>query len=134
MEYGVILLLLKKRLKPSYSINFGLKRMFHNGEATIQSQPHPTHQQQVRRRRTPGSPTGNAETSLALGDFEEHKPLVKIQESDSQVKQNYFRKEIFVWSVSIKQFKAKILKHFCYFRENLLQRSSWHHRNREERG
>ncbi len=75
MEYGVILLLLKKRLKPNYSISFGLKRMFHNGEASAQPQPIPA-QQQVKRRRPPGSLTGSGATSNALGEIEEQKPLV----------------------------------------------------------
>ena len=33
LEYAVILLLLKKRRKPQYSINAGLKKMFNNGDA-----------------------------------------------------------------------------------------------------
>jgi hypothetical protein len=32
MEYAVILLLLKKRRKPKYTIDMGLKRMFKNGD------------------------------------------------------------------------------------------------------
>ena len=34
MEYAAILLLLKKRRKPKYSIDAGLKKMFNNGDAT----------------------------------------------------------------------------------------------------
>jgi len=34
MEYAAILLLLKKRRKPKYSIDVGLKKMFNNGDAT----------------------------------------------------------------------------------------------------
>jgi len=75
MEYGVILLLLKKRLKPRYTISLGLRRMFHNGEAPIQP-PHSIQQHHVTRRRSPGSPTGNAATTLVLGENEEMKPLV----------------------------------------------------------
>ena len=33
LEYGVILLLLKKRRKPQYSIDAGLQKMFNNGDA-----------------------------------------------------------------------------------------------------
>ncbi len=42
MEYAAILLLLKKRRKPKYSIDAGLKKMFNNGEALQPLQPlHP---------------------------------------------------------------------------------------------
>lgn len=77
MEYGVILLLLKKRLKPRYTISFGLRRMFHNGEASAQPQAQPP-QQQVKKRKSPGSPAGNPATTLVMGDNEELKPLVPI--------------------------------------------------------
>ena len=75
MEYGVILLLLKKRLKPKYSISFGLKKMFPNGDASSAQPPQltPASQQQVKRRRTPGSPAGNATTMLGVGEIEEQK-------------------------------------------------------------
>ena len=77
MEYGVILLLLKKRLKPTYSISFGLKKMFPNGEASSQQLPTQQPQQhQVKKRRTPGSPAGNATTMLGVGEIEEQKPMV----------------------------------------------------------
>ena len=33
LEYSVILLLLKKRRRPKYSIDAGLKKMFNNGDA-----------------------------------------------------------------------------------------------------
>jgi hypothetical protein len=80
MEYGVILLLLKKRLKPTYSISFGLKKMFPNGDSQPPAARHlpagGQSQAQVKRRRTPGSPAGNAATMLGVGEIEEQKPMV----------------------------------------------------------
>lgn len=86
MEYGVILLLLKKRLRPAtYSISFGLRKMFPNGDTSSQPQPqqpqHLSRQQQpqhpVKKRRSPGSPAGNAAAMLGVGEIEEQKPMVK---------------------------------------------------------
>ena len=85
MEYGVILLLLKKRLKPKYSISFGLRKMFPNGDTSSQQQQqqqqHHSRQQQqqpaVKKRRSPGSPSGNAAAMLGVGEIEEQKPMVK---------------------------------------------------------
>ena len=76
MEYGVILLLLKKRLKPKYSISFGLKKMFPNGEASSQQLPPQQQLHHVKKRRGPGSPAGNATTMLGVGEIEEQKPMV----------------------------------------------------------
>ena len=82
MEYGVILLLLKKRLKPRYSISFGLRKMFPNGDTALQQQqqPHQSRpqqgQQQLKKRRSPGSPAGNAATMLGMAEIEEQKPMV----------------------------------------------------------
>ena len=90
MEYGVILLLLKKRLKPKYSISFGLKKMFPNGDASSAQPPQltPASQQQVKRRRTPGSPAGNATTMLGVGEIEEQKPMVN-PEMTSQFRREF---------------------------------------------
>lgn len=55
MEYAAILLLLKKRRKPKYSIDAGLKKMFNNGDAT----------QPLQGRTRPGSGGPSSPTSAA---------------------------------------------------------------------
>lgn len=60
MEYAAILLLLKKRRKPKYSIDIGLKKMFNNGDA---SQP-------LKRRTASAGPTSPTTTA---GHLEEAK-------------------------------------------------------------
>jgi hypothetical protein len=64
MEYAAILMLLKKRRKPKYSIDAGLKKMFNNGEAT---QPLQSHRK----------PTGGATTPTSASALEEAKRLVR---------------------------------------------------------
>ena len=64
MEYAAILLLLKKRRKPKYSIDAGLKKMFNNGDAT-----------QPLQGRRPGS--GGPSTPTSAGALEEAKRMVR---------------------------------------------------------
>lgn len=63
MEYAAILLLLKKRRKPKYSIDVGLKKMFNNGDAT----------QPLQGGRRPGS--GGPSTPTSAGAMEEAKRM-----------------------------------------------------------
>ena len=65
MEYAAILLLLKKRRKPKYSIDVGLKKMFNNGDAT----------QPLQGGRRPGS-GGGPGTPTSAGAMEEAKRMV----------------------------------------------------------
>ena len=64
MEYAAILLLLKKRRKPKYSIDVGLKKMFNNGDAT----------QPLQGGRRAGS--GGPGTPTSAGAMEEAKRMV----------------------------------------------------------
>lgn len=61
LEYGVILLLLKKRRKPQYSIDAGLQKMFNNGDAMQPLQ---------NKREIPNSPSsqGALEEAKRLGE------------------------------------------------------------------
>ena len=68
LEYGVILLLLKKRRKPQYSIDAGLQKMFNNGDAMQPLQS---------KREMPNSPTAAQGSCM-----EEAKRIVSVSKSN----------------------------------------------------
>merc|ERR1719411_1243575 len=81
MEYAAILLLLKKRRKPKYSIDVGLKKMFNNGDAT----------QPLQGGRRAGS--GGPGTPTSAGAMEEAKRIGESGE-DNEVQAPIRRKKM----------------------------------------